>query len=99
MATMEMLVLLLVSLTVDHVGKFRPKLFMECSHLPTPTPTPTKWVCNPFASVLLSVSVSVSVNTPLLVADLGGMRDGTALSQICFLFSCIFRQKSYPIIG
>ena len=39
MATMEMLVLLLVSLTVDHVGKFRPKLFMECSHLPTPTPT------------------------------------------------------------
>ena len=97
MATMEVLVLLLVSLTVDHVGKFRPKSFMECSHLPTPTPT--KWVCNPFASVLLSVSVSASVNTPLLVADLGGMRDGTPLSQICLLFSCIFRHKSCPIIG
>ena len=32
---------------------------MECSHWPTPTPTPTKWVCNPFTSVLLWVSVSV----------------------------------------
>ena len=30
---------------------------MECSHWPTPTPT--KWVCNPFTSVLLWVSVSV----------------------------------------
>ena len=29
---------------------------MECSHWPTPT----KWVCNPFASV--SVSVSASMN-------------------------------------
>ena len=34
---------------------------MECSHwpTPTPTPTPTKWVCNPFTSVLVLVSVSV----------------------------------------
>ena len=43
---------------------------MECSHWPTPTQTltPTKWVRNPFASVSVSVlvSVSASVNTPLV---------------------------------
>ena len=38
---------------------------MVCSHCPTPiqTPTPTKWVCNPIASVSLSMSVSGSMNT------------------------------------
>ena len=61
---------------------------MECLHWRTQTPRPTKWVCSPFAYVLvpvsvsvltvgtvvhiitepifLSVSVSGSVNTPLL---------------------------------
>ena len=44
---------------------------MECSHWPTPTqaptqtPTPTKWVCNPFASVLVLLSVHVSVSASM----------------------------------
>ena len=37
--------------------------FMVCSHCPTPTLTQKKWVCNPFAFVLVSVSVLGSMNT------------------------------------
>ena len=43
---------------------------MECSHWQTLTQTPTltKWVCNPFASVSLSVSVLESVSTSVNIS-------------------------------
>ena len=52
--------------SADLAGEYNPFPVnqMDCSHWPTPTTTLTKWVCNPFGSVLVPVSLSASVNSP-----------------------------------